>query len=229
MRAVSRMQKRLLWRIGVTLVAIVAIAVPGWRLYSYATGRHRTRAQLLKERKILEFQRRQADERSREEAAKKAVPHARTFDKLILRAGLARDDAYCLLSGFNYGHHSHMDANAICSFVDRGELFLFDHGYMVEQLQEHCTLAIVRDGVWRKPPEVAELAAVGDFAGAGHIASVLHDNNGMDWTRHLVWVKGRATVVIDALQAREPGSYGVQAVWRSRGAVEVDATGLTAT
>ncbi|MBI3944295.1 MAG: VCBS repeat-containing protein, partial [Armatimonadetes bacterium] len=162
------------------------------------------------------------------ETAKKAIPRARTYDKLVLRAGLEPGDAYCLLSGFNYGHHSHMDANAICTFVDRGQLFLFDHGYMVEQLQEHCTLAIVRDGVWRRPPEVAELAAVGDFPRAGLVASTLRDNNGVDWTRHVIWAKGRAFIVIDGLQAREGGTYGVQAVWRSRGAVEVNPTGMTA-
>ena len=162
------------------------------------------------------------------ETAKKAVPYERTFDKLTLRAGLEREDAYLLMSGFNYGHHSHLDANAICAFVDQGEPFLFDDGYMVPSLQEHCTLTILRDGVWRFPPEVSELAAVADFKRSAFVASQLHDCNGADWTRNIVWAKGRAFFVIDSVRARQAGTYAIQAVWRSRGEVRVEGHTMTA-
>jgi len=161
--------------------------------------------------------------------AKKGVPYDQTFDKIVLRAGLEPEDAFLLLSGFNYGHHSHIDANAICAFLDRGKVWFFDNGYMVTPLQEHCTLAIMRDGLWRTPPEVSRLVALADLPSAGHVASQMSDYNGLDWTRHIVWAKGRAFIVIDALEAVEPGAYCVQAVWRSQGAVCLDGDTMTAT
>ncbi len=80
-------RRRLLWRIGVTLVALVAIAVPGWRLYAYATRRYEKSAQVLKLQAARARQERLARERAREEAATKAA------EKAAEDARIAENDA----------------------------------------------------------------------------------------------------------------------------------------
>lgn len=163
------------------------------------------------------------------ETRKNWPPHDVTFDKIVLRGGFSPNDPYLLLSGFNYGHHSHIDGNAICAFVERNKLWLFDHGYMVPQLQEHCTVVITHNGRWKPPPERCHLFSAVDMPRAAHVASCLGSYNDVLWVRHIVHAKERATFVIDSLYPEKPGEYGIQAVWRTLGDVELDGNALSST
>jgi len=93
-------------------------------------------------------------------------------------------------------------------------------GYMVFQLSEHNVVAVNRNGEGgiEKVPVLAELELVADLSGFGCVRSTLHQYNGTDWSRNILWAKDRYFLVIDELMAVEKGDYLLQAWWKPGGA-----------
>jgi len=62
--------------------------------------------------------------------------------------------------------------------------------------------------------ELVTQAAGQDYA---YTATRLPHYNGLAWTRHLLWLPGRYTFVLDEMTAEEPGEYSLVLGWRSLG------------
>jgi len=149
-------------------------------------------------------------------------PIAECYDKASFRAGFERDDEYMCMSGFSHGYHSHPDANAIVNYSDQGRTLLYDDGYMVAQPSEHNTVSVLKDGWTGGMPELAQLMSEADFADTGLFQSRLNEYNGLTWDRYVIWPKSRYFLVIDDLEAVEPGGYSLQCVWRTLGKADLD-------
>ncbi len=152
-----------------------------------------------------------------------APPHEDCFDKISYRDSFDPSSEYLLLGGQSHGYHSHPDGNAIISFTDQDRLWLFDSGYFVPDTVEHNTMMIVRDGLFQPVPRLPALEAMGDLPSAGMTRTTLRGYNGADWSRNIIWAKGKYTLVLDEVTAREPGDYGLQCVWRVIGEPEQSA------
>ena len=150
------------------------------------------------------------------------------FDKMTLRSGFDESDEYLSLSGFGYGFHSHPDANAIIRFADEGEVWLYDDGYMIPSLSEHNSIIVLRDGWAGRVPELSQVVADADFDDMGIFTSRLSDYNGVQWDRSLIWAKDDYVLVLDELEAEQPGRYDFQCIYRTLGDTELDGRRWTA-
>jgi outer membrane protein assembly factor BamB len=156
------------------------------------------------------------------------LPLAETFDKLTLRDGLQREDAYLLLDGFGRGNHMHFDANAIIRYAYGGEPLLVDGEYIRNAPKHHSSLVILRDGQSELTPAVTGLGPTADLGALRYSRTYLRDYNGTDWHRTLLWRNGRYFVVSDLVQAKEPGTYTLRCCWRPWGDVTLEGGRATA-
>ena len=155
--------------------------------------------------------------RSRTPGKTGAIPLDVCFDKVSFRSGLDTQDQYLCVSGFSYGFHSHPDANAIIRYRDRGQVRLYDDGYMIPALSEHNTVTILKDGWAGATPDFSQVTAQADFSDVGLFESRLDNYTGTAWDRAIIWVKGRSFLVIDDLQCKQPGDFSFQCIWRTLG------------
>ena len=168
-------------------------------------------------------------------------PLERCYDKLSLRRGFGTRDEYLLLQGIGYCAHGHHDANAIVQLCANDRIFLIDLGYQNNGPEHHSMLEIVRDGtpMWpryprssrwaefRMGPTFCELLGKNETEAVGLLSSKLSNVNGADWTRHLVWLKGRGVLVLDEVVIRKAGEYTLTNRWRVVGACSVEGRTLT--
>jgi len=146
-------------------------------------------------------------------------PRERCFDKVSFRSSFDRDKQYLLLGGISHGYHAHPDGNAVICFTDNGHHWLFDAGYFVPDTIEHNTVAIYRDGLFEPVPRLTSVEARADLGPVALVQTRLAHYNGTDWRRNIVWAKERFVLVLDDVEALEPGSFGLQGVWRIIGDV----------
>ncbi|MBI3945207.1 MAG: VCBS repeat-containing protein [Armatimonadetes bacterium] len=168
------------------------------------------------------YQRREAAKylgRSYEETHQ--FPIEECYDKASFRATFDPEDQYLCMSGFGYGKHSHPHANAIVNYSDKRNTMLYDDGYMIAQPSEHNTVIVLKDGMTRGIPEIAQVRAQADFQSIGLFVSRLNDYSGVDWSRCVIWRKSRYFLVVDDLQAREPANYTFQCIWRTLGKADL--------
>lgn len=150
------------------------------------------------------------------------LPLDQIFDKLSLRDGLGRDDAYLLLDGFGRGTHMHFDANAILRFSAGGEPLLVDGEYIRNAPKHHSSLVILRDGQSELTPAVTGLGAADDLGPVCYTRTWLHNYNGADWHRRILWRRGGYFVVADEVQALQAGDYTLRCCWRPWGDLALD-------
>ncbi|MBM3499075.1 MAG: hypothetical protein FJX74_10445, partial [Armatimonadetes bacterium] len=144
------------------------------------------------------------------------VPLEQAFDKIAFRESLEPEGQYLLLDGYSRGKHLHWDANAIIKLYARGQDWLIDGDYLVRNTTEHNMVSVLRDGRCDQlPPPCAALLGRGVFADAALTQTALVDYNGTDWRRSLFWNRGRWFAVIDEIEAREPGDYTMDVVWKT--------------
>ncbi len=141
-------------------------------------------------------------------------PHQQCFDKISFRESFDEDAEYLLLGGQSHGYHSHPDGNSIISFTDNGRLWLYDNGYFVPDTVEHNTLLVTRDGLFEPIPRLTWLDVTADLPDAGMTRTTLRGYNGADWSRNLIWAKGKYVLALDQVTAREAGDFGAQCIWR---------------
>ncbi|MCK5803650.1 MAG: VCBS repeat-containing protein, partial [Lentisphaeria bacterium] len=159
---------------------------------------------------------------SRSARVKAETARERCFDKATFRAGLEEQDSYLCIGGFCYGFHSHPDANAIIRYADKGEVRLYDDGYMIPGLGEHNTVTILKDGWTSRTPDFAQVRLQSEFPDAGFFQSRLAGYNGVNWDRTVLWLDRRCFLVVDELACIDPGVYSFQCIWRALGVAKLE-------
>lgn len=153
------------------------------------------------------------------------ISQAHGFDKIRLRSGYGRSDAYLLIQGFQGGFRwqGHMQAaNAIVRFFQSG------HVWLVQNTSRHSyhdkNGLFISDGRndTRLPP-IAECVATADFSPAALTVTRLSDYHHTTWTRHLFWSKAGegCFVVIDRVAFEADGPYSLTCSWRTPGYAEL--------
>lgn len=146
------------------------------------------------------------------------LPRERGFDKLVLRSGYARADAYLLLQGYQGGFRwqGHMQAaNCIVRFYQHG------HVWLVQNTSRHSAHdkngLLISDGVNTTPlPPIAERVALADFPAVALTATRLAENHGTTWTRHLFWSKASDRFVcLDHVSFQKAGAFSLTCTWRA--------------
>ncbi|MBS0630763.1 MAG: hypothetical protein JSS11_02535 [Verrucomicrobia bacterium] len=149
------------------------------------------------------------------------LPQDRGFDKLVLRAGYDRRDAYLMIQGFQGGFRwqGHMQAaNAIVRFFQAG------HVWLVQNTSRHSyhdkNGLFISDGRNDTPlSPIAEYVASADFAPVALTVTRLPDYHHTAWTRHVFWSKAGegCFVVIDRVAFAADGPHSLTCSWRTPG------------
>lgn len=166
--------------------------------------------------------------RRTENAAHLPRTDTRYVDKLSFRRDFDPESEYLLLDGLSTMSHGHHDGNTISRLTWKDRVWLFDLDYIKLTPRYHNGVSVTKNGVQDDPPPLTELRTGMDFDGWGMSRTVSPDYNGCDWTRSIVWRKGKWFVVLDRLLARDDGEYRFEATWRTRGDVTLDHGTLTA-
>lgn len=149
------------------------------------------------------------------------LPQPRGFDKLVLRGGYTRGDAYLMIQGYQGGFRwqGHMQAaNCVVRFFQAG------HVWLVQNTSRHSyhdkNGLFISDGRNDHPlPPIAEVVAGADFAPVTLTVTRLSDYHHTEWTRHIFWSKVGAGcfVVIDRTLFQSDGPYSLTCSWRTPG------------
>ncbi len=154
------------------------------------------------------------------------LPQARGFDKLVLRGGYRRDDAYLMIQGFQGGFRwqGHMQAaNCIVRFFQAGHVFLVQNTSRHSYHDKHGLFISDGRNDTHLPP-IAELVAGTDFAPVALTVTRVSGYHHTDWTRHVFWSKSGpgCFVVIDRVHFHSDGPYSLTCSWRTPGHAELD-------
>jgi outer membrane protein assembly factor BamB len=141
----------------------------------------------------------------------------RYFDKLSFRSGFDPSDEYLLLDGTSTFSHGHLDGNTITRLTWKDRLWIFESDYIKNTPRYHNGVVVTREGVQEEPAPLATLDFAADFKTSGFSSSTSPDFNGADWTRSIVWKKGRWFFVLDGVKALREGSYRLEQRWRCPG------------
>lgn len=146
-----------------------------------------------------------------------AAPADRCFEKLCFRDGFGLSDQYFVLEGFQAAaadNQPPMDANSLIRYTDLGHIWLHANTEKAGDFWRNALFC--SDGINDSPqPAGCELQALFSGARVGLAASALRDCNACDWTRGILWRRGRYFVVIDlATQTRE-GRFGLTCTFRT--------------
>ncbi len=142
-------------------------------------------------------------------------PREECFDKITFRTSTDAEDQYLIVGGISHGYHAHPDGNAIIEFTDNGRYCLWDSGYFIPDTIEHSTLVVFRDGMFQPVPRLTGLAVRGDLNSVGTTQTYLNGYNGTNWRRNIIWKKEKYFLVIDEVEAVEPGNYSLLAVLKT--------------
>ena len=157
-----------------------------------------------------------------------AVTRSRAFDKLVFRNGYTESSDYLLLDGYGRGKHLRYDTNAIARFTGAGRVFLVDTDDDQRIAEKyHNTLTVIRNGRGQlHVPPYAELETVADLADTGFSRTSVTDYAGLNWTRNIVWLKGRFFAVLDEMEAVQGGDYNLRCHWNGLGALDMNGATL---
>ena len=153
------------------------------------------------------------------------LPPERSFDKLALRGGFTRDDAYLLIQGYQGGFRwqGHMQAaNCIVRFFQAGHVWLVQNTSRHSQHDKNGLL--ISDGANDTPmPPIAERVGIADFPATALTVTRLNDCHHTDWTRHLFWSKAaNRFVCLDHVAFKADGPYSLTCTWRTPAYAELD-------
>ncbi|MDB6127263.1 MAG: hypothetical protein JWM35_1159, partial [Verrucomicrobia bacterium] len=154
------------------------------------------------------------------------LPQGRGFDKIVLRGGYSRNDAYLMIQGYQggFGWQGHMQAaNAIVRFFQAGHVFL------VQNTSRHSyndkNGLFISDGRndTRLPP-LAEKIAIADFDKLALTVTRLSEYHHTTWTRSIFWSKtGEGWfVVLDRVAFEADGPYSLTCSWRTPAFAKLD-------
>ena len=144
------------------------------------------------------------------------IPRDQAVEMVAFRDHFAPEAQYLFLNGYQGGRYNSMDANAISRYADRGHIWLISQ---TEQFGHYFRNAVHIAGGYRDDylsmPGTIRLEAAASFDDVGMSATTLPAVNGADWTRSILWLRGRAFVVIDTVTSRESGHFDLTCTWRS--------------
>ncbi|MBP9912691.1 MAG: hypothetical protein KBF26_04715 [Opitutaceae bacterium] len=154
------------------------------------------------------------------------LPQERGFDKIALRGGYTREDAYLLIQGYQGGFRwqGHMQAaNCLVRFYQAG------HVWLVQNTSRHSLHdkngLLISDGANNTPLQpIAERVALADFPTTALTVTRLTNYHHTDWTRHLFWSKAGegCFVIIDHVAFKADGPYSLTCSWRTPGYATLD-------
>ncbi|MSS72964.1 MAG: hypothetical protein EXS64_15945 [Candidatus Latescibacteria bacterium] len=150
----------------------------------------------------------------------KHLPLKKTFDKVVFRDGYDPEEQYLFLDGLSNGGHKHYDGNSISRITENGRIWLADCDYIQSLPKFHNGVLIFRDGQSALIPPFTELERVADFDGSGFSETTLWSYSGVDWHRNILWNRGRYFLVVDKMEAVEPGDYTFRCIWQTLGDVK---------
>ncbi|NLF18301.1 MAG: PQQ-binding-like beta-propeller repeat protein [Lentisphaerae bacterium] len=152
------------------------------------------------------------------------------FDKITFRERMHPEALYLLLDGLSNGGHKHDDGNSIPRITAFERIWLADNDYFKSPLKYHNSMLVIRNGESAKIPPYVELCGVGESAAVGYSRTRVAAYAGADWERTVVWLKqARAFVVLDRLEAVDPGDFQFRLLWHGVGEAALQADGLALT
>jgi outer membrane protein assembly factor BamB len=154
------------------------------------------------------------------------VKRENTFDKLAMRASFDPDRQYLLLDGLSNGGHMHFDGNSISRITDRGRIWLADNDYIRSLPKFHNSMLVFRDGRTDTIPPYAELGLLADGHDYAASRTSVRAYAGADWHRNILWNKEQFFLVVDEVEAREPGDYDLHCMWHTVGHTQLGPEGL---
>lgn len=158
-----------------------------------------------------------------------SAPAEECFDKVAIREGWNRDDAYLLIDGIGGGSHAYDDALDLIEYSRLGNTFLVsDSGAQSPEPDSHSLVTVARDGVCEPTPCFGECdeSTWDEAKQEGYARLSLRHNNGSTWTRELFFLSDKGVVIHDHIVAEEEGEFTIQCNLRIPGKVEHD-SGIT--
>ena len=149
------------------------------------------------------------------------VPAEEAFDKLCLRDGFEEEDLYLLLDGTSTFAHGHEDGNSIERLTWKGRMWLAETDYIWKRPKHHSSVVSICDGQSGPMPSLVALKWAQDIGDRAFTRTAVPGCNGTDWTRDMMWVKGKYLLVADTLKLLQDGDYDLRCLWRTLGDVEV--------
>lgn len=154
------------------------------------------------------------------------LPLKKTFDKVVFRDAYDPEAQYLFLDGLSNGGHKHYDGNSISRITENRRIWLADCDYIKSLPKFHNGVLIFRDGQSAPIPPFAELERAADFDRSGFSETTLRAYSGVDWHRNILWNRGRYFLVVDEMEAVEPGDYVFRCIWQTLGEVKAREGGL---
>ncbi len=156
------------------------------------------------------------------------LPWQRTFHLLGFVEGLAKDDQFAVLGGWD-SKNSPGEANSLRVFRQGGHRFLFRADGEDQRKPRpgrfYQNTLVVNSGDYSQPPPCgAELLAHYDGRYLGMAASRLHDFQGMDWDRYIFWRRGKYFAFLDLCTAQKNGPFTITNQWWNSDAPRIEGT-----
>jgi len=155
------------------------------------------------------------------------APLEQTYEKVSFRGGFDPQQSYLLLDGIGCGGHRHYDGNSLVRYSERGREWFADGDYIKALPKFHTSVLIFRDGQSSTLPPFCALEAHADLPNAGFARSTVRDYGTANWSRNLIWLKGRCFVAIDSLKARAADEYSFRTVWHTLGEPKIEGSRFT--
>ncbi len=152
-----------------------------------------------------------------------SAPVEKCFDKVAMREGWNRDDAYLLIDGIGGGSHAYDDALDLIEYSRLGHSFLVsDSGLQTPEPDSHAIVTVARDGVCAPTPCFGECdeSTWDEAKKEGYARLLLRHNNGSTWTRELFFLSDKGVIIHDHIVAEEAGEFTIQCNLRIPGKVE---------
>ncbi len=145
------------------------------------------------------------------------APEERCFQKLCFRDSFDRDGQYLALEGYQTSSADNllpMDANSIIRYTDLGHIWLHSNSEKSGKLFRSAVFCTdgINDSI---QPAGCELQAVHNGADVGLVASHFPDYVACDWTRNIIWRRGKYFVVIDLMKQNREGRFGLTCSFRT--------------
>ncbi|MCX6898495.1 MAG: PQQ-binding-like beta-propeller repeat protein [Verrucomicrobia bacterium] len=155
------------------------------------------------------------------------APLEQTYEKVSFRGGFDPQQPYLLLDGIGCGGHRHYDGNSLVRYSERGREWFADGDYIKALPKFHTSVLVFRDGQSSTLPPFCALETHADLPSAGFARSTVRNYGAADWSRNLVWLKGRCFVAIDSLKARAADEYSFRTVWHTLGEPKIEGSRFT--
>ncbi|MFP4248023.1 MAG: hypothetical protein ACLFU7_00105 [Armatimonadota bacterium] len=156
------------------------------------------------------------------------IEYEQAFDKIAMRTGLDLADEFLLLDGMVGASHDYDDTNTIHLYSRNGREYLVTYDGLFEAtIAWHNGVNIIRDGLSTAIPYFAERLHSVDLGDVMISQTRLNDFAQADWTRSVLMAPERYFVVIDAMTAREPGTFTFSGHWKTLGEPQFSADTLT--